>query len=160
MDEAIHRLIGCLSGPRQALDEWGKPIVAILVEVFGQAALDPSVEADCTILAACNKIHEVLRELSSIPNGLMPAVSGADAVRTVLDQLAMVTIPPPPDRSAVELLGWLELPLDNAPALVVTSLNEGCVPSSLNGDLFLPNQLRRALGIEDNDRRYARDAYA
>ena len=58
------------------------------------------------------------------------------------------------------MLGWLELPLDDAPALVVTGLNEGNVPASLNSDLFLPNQLRRALDIEDNDRRYARDAYA
>jgi RecB family exonuclease len=30
----------------------------------------------------------------------------------------------------------------------------------LNSDVFLPNQLRRDLGIVDNDRRYARDAYA
>jgi RecB family exonuclease len=57
-------------------------------------------------------------------------------------------------------LGWLELPLDDAPALVVTGFNEGRVPESLNSDLFLPNQLRQKLGIEDNDRRYARDAYA
>jgi len=52
------------------------------------------------------------------------------------------------------------LVMDDAPGLVVTGMNEGRVPSSLNADLFLPNQLRRALGIEDNERRYARDAYA
>jgi len=34
------------------------------------------------------------------------------------------------------------------------------VPPRSNSDLFLPNQLRRGLDIEDNDRRYARDAYA
>ena len=55
--------------------------------------------------------------------------------------------------------GW-NCPLDDAPALVVTGFNEGNVPASLNSDLFLPNQLRRGLDIEDNDRRYARDAYA
>ena len=33
-------------------------------------------------------------------------------------------------------------------------------PSSMNHDLFLPNRLRTHLGIEDNARRYARDAYA
>ena len=61
---------------------------------------------------------------------------------------------------AVELLGWLELPTDTAPAVIVTSLNEGFVPKSLNSDLFLPNSLRRRLQINDNQRRYARDAYA
>ena len=50
--------------------------------------------------------------------------------------------------------------MDDAPALVVTGMNEGIVPSSRNSDPFLPNRLRRLLGIEDNDRRYARDAYA
>jgi CRISPR/Cas system-associated exonuclease Cas4 (RecB family) len=61
---------------------------------------------------------------------------------------------------AIETLGWLELPLDDAPALIVVGLNEGFVPSSRNGDLFLPNELRRGLSVDDNDRRYARDAYA
>jgi RecB family exonuclease len=34
------------------------------------------------------------------------------------------------------------------------------VPSSVDADLFLPNQVRQQLGVLDNDRRYARDAYA
>src|SRR5262249_46176356 len=41
-----------------------------------------------------------------------------------------------------------------------TGFNEGLVPSSLNHDLFLPNSLRRELGLDDNSRRYARDCYA
>ena len=90
----------------------------------------------------------------------MPSLGSTEALRFVLRQIAGETIPPLPDHGAIEMLGWLELPLDDAPALVVTGLNEGNVPGSLNSDLFLPNQLRCALDIEDNDRRYARDAYA
>src|SRR5690606_18448016 len=70
------------------------------------------------------------------------------------------TVPEPPDASALEMLGWLELPMDGAEALVVTGMNEGIVPQAVNGDLFLPDRLRREMGIEDNRRRYARDAYA
>ncbi len=33
-------------------------------------------------------------------------------------------------------------------------------PESVNGDAFLPNQLRSQLGLMDNARRYARDCYA
>jgi ATP-dependent helicase/nuclease subunit B len=66
----------------------------------------------------------------------------------------------PADADAVELAGWLELPLDDAPALIVCGLNEGYVPSSVNADLFLPDALRSRLGLQDNLRRYARDAYA
>ena len=156
----MRRLLQGLNGPVRPLGEWGEPIVALLIDILGQAPLDPSTAVDHAVIAACEKIHNVLRDHTSVPDALMPSIAGADAIRLALEQLAGETISPPPDRSAVELLGWLELPLDDAPALVVTSLNEGWVPSSLNGDLFLPNQLRRALGIEDNDRRYARDAYA
>ena len=69
-------------------------------------------------------------------------------------------IPSPINTSAIEMLGWLELPLDDAPALIVTGMNEGNVPTSSNSDLFLPNSLRSQLGLNDNQRRYARDAYA
>ena len=58
------------------------------------------------------------------------------------------------------MLGWLELPLDDAAGLIVTGVNEGLVPSVGSADLFLPDRLRGALGLEDNDRRYARDNYA
>jgi RecB family exonuclease len=160
MEEEIRRLLQGLSGPARPMDQWSEPIIALLVDVFGQTPLDSSLEADCTVLATCEKVRGILQSHSSVPAELMPSVSGADAIRMVMEQLAGETIAPPPDRGAVELLGWLELPLDDAPALVVTAFNEGWVPSSLNGDLFLPNQLRRTLGIEDNDRRYARDAYA
>ena len=124
------------------------------------APLDADIEPDRTVLAACSKIRDVLEEHRQIPAELMPSLASTEAMRLVLRQVDGETIPPPPDHGAIEMLGWLELPLDDAPALVVTGLNEGSVPASLNSDLFLPNQLRRALGIEDNDRRYARDAYA
>ena len=65
-----------------------------------------------------------------------------------------------PGGNQVALLGWLELPWDNAPAAVVTGLNEGIVPNSRNPDAFLPNSLRRQMDLDDNDRRLARDAYA
>ena len=58
------------------------------------------------------------------------------------------------------MLGWLELPLDIAESVVVASFNEGAIPESLNGDMFLPNSLRKTLDLTDNERRFARDAYA
>src|SRR5205085_3926100 len=43
---------------------------------------------------------------------------------------------------------------------IVTTFNEGWVPSSSTADAYLPNRLREALGLMHNDRRLARDAYA
>ena len=70
-----------------------------------------------------------------------------------------MTIPPPVTQAAIELLGWLELPLDDAPALIVTGFNEGCVPVAQQDALFVPEALRRHLGLPDQSQRYARDAY-
>ncbi len=60
---------------------------------------------------------------------------------------------------AVELLGWLECHLDDASTLLIAGCNEGLLPMSLNSDAYLPNELRRAIGLVDNDRRWARDAH-
>lgn len=60
---------------------------------------------------------------------------------------------------AVDLLGWLELLWEDAPHLVVTGLNDGCVPETVTGDAFLPEALRGRLGLKTNEARFARDAY-
>lgn len=60
---------------------------------------------------------------------------------------------------ALEILGWLELQLDDAKVLSICGLNEGYVPESINSDAFLPNSTRVHLGLMDNDRRYARDLF-
>ena len=158
--EAVERLLGPLDGPSRGLAEWGEPLAGILAAVYGQRPLNPGVEPDRTVLAACDAIGDELRGLLMIPEPLTRKVAAVEALRLVLRELEGTTIPPLSMPGTIELLGWLELPLDDAPALVVTGLNEGIVPASVNEDLFLPNQLRLALGIEDNERRYARDAYA
>jgi len=62
-------------------------------------------------------------------------------------------------RSAVELVGWLELAWDDAPWAVVTGLVEGQVPAGGVADAWLPDRLRGALGLTDARRRWARDGY-
>ena len=157
---ALESLCRELRGKPRPLAEWAQPILDLVVTLFGSSPLNADVEPDRTVLASCGKIRDALEEHRQIPAELMPSLESTAALRLVLRQLDGERIPPPPDHGAIEMLGWLELPLDDAPALVVTGFNEGNVPASLNSDLFLPNQLRRGLDIEDNDRRYARDAYA
>ena len=161
--EAIASLLHALgNSDRLPLSQWGQPILDVLVDVFAHSTLDPNLPAERTTLGACEKIRTAALKHLALADceSLEPVVSGAQAVRMTLGRLGAERIAPKVEPDAVELLGWLELPLDDAPVLVVTQFNEGVVPASLNADLFLPNQLRRELGIEDNDRRYARDVYA
>ena len=63
-----------------------------------------------------------------------------------------------PDEGEVILTdGWLELPFLDADELVITGFNEGRVPESVVGHAFLPDRLRRGLGLIDNEARTARD---
>ena len=53
--------------------------------------------------------------------------------------------------------GWLELPFLDADELIITGFNEGRVPESVVGHAFLPDRLRRGLGLADNESRAKRD---
>ena len=158
--EALDPLFLPMEQSTQPLAQWSSPLADWLLEFFGSRPLDPNVPEDRAVLTACEKIRTILANFEAIPAELMPTVSVSEAISLLFAQVGSETIAPPPDRGAIEMVGWLELPMDDAPALIVTGMNEGIVPSSLNADLFLPNALREALGIEDNRRRLARDAYA
>ena len=63
-----------------------------------------------------------------------------------------------PDEGEVILTdGWLELPFLDADELVITGFNEGRVPEAVVGHAFLPDRLRRGLGLIDNEARTVRD---
>ncbi len=156
----IEELIQPLAQGHSKLADWGEPIIETIVNVYGDRPLDRGDETDHYTLQAIRAIQEGLIQQGSAPAEITPSISATQAIRMLLDQLASSDMAPPIDHDAIEMLGWLELPLDTASAMLVTSFNEGVVPTSMNSDLFLPNSLRKKLGMLDNRRRYARDAYA
>lgn len=106
------------------------------------------------------KVRAAIEMLKDVPKKLFPDVSFAETLRLILLQIESDNIPPHENHDAVELIGWLDVAMDDAPIAIITGMNDGFVPSFLTSDLFLPDKIRRELGIEDNRRRFARDAYA
>ena len=153
-------LLSPLSGSALSLVEWTARVSQFLLNVYGKHEFHPDVEADRFSLAALEDLHAALLDQKRVDPSIAPKVTAADAIRWACEAVAGETVSAPADATAIEILGWLELPLDDAPALVATSLNEGHVPKSSQGDMFLPDSLRTRLGLDDNARRYARDAYA
>ncbi|MBX3441206.1 MAG: PD-(D/E)XK nuclease family protein [Planctomyces sp.] len=149
-----------LRGDARPLGEWATPIARILSVIYGRQTFDMEQQADRHVAEALQSLTSAFEEQSDIPESLSPAASAAAAIRLALESCAGVLLPPDVVPEAIELSGWLELPLDDSPVTIVCGFNEGLAPSSLNGDLFLPNSLREHLGLTDNARRYARDAYA
>ncbi len=160
IQQAVDKVTRQLGGQPQIPSQWSAAVLGFFREVYGDRELDRNVETDQATLSACSQIRDAILELEAIPAALNVRLSACDAIRLVLGLVAAQPVPQATEAVAVELLGWLELPLDDAPALVVTTLNERYVPSSVTSDLFLPDSLRHRLGLMDNTRRYARDAYA
>ena len=160
-ESAEHLLTPLMAMPSErTLPEWADAIVGVLESVYQLRNFDPDNHEDRLTIRGFHSLDEQLQLLGEIPDQLSETVSITRAIRMVLAEVRNNEIPPLPDDDAVELLGWLELPLDDAPALIVTGINDGIVPKATNSDPFLPDSLRRQLGLDDNSRRYARDAYA
>jgi len=157
-------LAGLLEQTPRSLGEWARRILDYLAGVYGALELDTDVEAQRVLHDALEALAEALREIEELPAALASGpCAAAGAIDLALRELRSKTVPPTPPSAGeptIELLGWLELPLDDAPGLVVTGFTDGCVPQSLQGDAFLPDGLRKQLGLADNDARLARDLYA
>jgi ATP-dependent helicase/nuclease subunit B len=67
--------------------------------------------------------------------------------------------PAPPDNRVIDVLGWLELPFERGPHLVVCGMNDGKVPAHVPGDPWLGESASKSLGLPTNESRAARDAY-
>ena len=139
----------------RALPQWCEPIAAALKKVYADRDLDPAGDAAQGLAA----IGDALRELAALDAGdaLTPQVSFAQAVQLALSRADGHTTPHDPPGAAVEMLGWLELQLDDAPLLIVTGVNEGKLPRSTGADVFLPDGIRASLGLPDSAHVFARD---
>lgn len=160
MHEQIARLLKPLNGRPRSIAEWTKPWSKVLTTVYGGRKMDRTNIADRQTIAACAEIYEALGRKQQVPDSWKAKESASRSLQLALEAASEGTVVPPAVPDAVELAGWLDLPLDDAPVMIVTGMNDEFVPASENGHLFLPNSLCEDLGILDNNRRLARDTYA
>lgn len=110
--------------------------------------------------AAIQRVHRMLDRFAKLSDPLDVQVTAATAVEMLLARLSDSPIVLPAKAEEVEILGWLDLALDDAAAMVVVGFNAPFVPEAVTADPFLPGSLRSKLKLNDNERRFARDAYA
>jgi hypothetical protein len=142
--------------PVQAAD-WA---LEFLRKIYGEREENSLSPEGRIAVHALELLHDVLADTGQ---GRLPwprQVRPADFLHGILGFLGDQPVPEPPAPDAIEIVGWLELIEDDAPAVMVTSLFEGAVPESISSDPFLPGSLRQALSLSDNAMRMARDAYA
>ena len=156
--EGLEQLLRPLRGER-ALAEWPLPITDLLVAVYGGRRLDPDRPEDDAAIRVLRQIREAAASIRGLPPELSCHCSAPLAIRSILDEIRSNAVADDPEISTVDLLGWLELPLDDSPHVIITGANEPALPESVNAHPFLPDALRRRLGISDNAHRYARDLF-
>lgn len=129
---------------------------------LGEIAVDaePPAATDDRTRAAYQAMRRQLKRYAALNPALDVPVNAIGALEMLIARSAEIRVGGPADPNEIELLGWLDLALDDAPALVVVGLNHPFVPEAVTSDPFLPGALRSRLGILDNERRYARDCYA
>ena len=154
-------LLGPLAHEDKApLCVWAAEIVRFVARVYGSRRLSREHPGERALLDALEALMATCERLAQKNRLTERAMTAADALDWVCFVLADAALAPPPVDVAIEVVGWLDVLLDAAPALIVTSMNDGFVPEAVNADAFLPNGLRARLpGVVDNDRRHARDAY-
>ncbi len=83
----------------------------------------------------------------------------ANTIKFMCQLLESEKLAPESESETVDIIGWLELPLDDAPIVILTGMNEGIVPESKSSHVFLPDGLRKRLGLQNNSGRFNRDRY-
>ncbi|MCM2372015.1 PD-(D/E)XK nuclease family protein [Rhodopirellula sp. ICT_H3.1] len=161
--DCVEEWLTPLSQKRQTIRKWSKVLAEMLTRVFPQAD-EQDAKGTCgepsrtskAIEAACQTLHGF--EELSVP--LDTPVDSITAIELLSARIAEINLPDTPAPDKIEILGWLDLVLDDAPALVLCGLNHPFVPEASSGDPFLPSSLQKSLNQRINDRRYARDVHA
>jgi ATP-dependent helicase/nuclease subunit B len=131
-------------------------LLSILATWTAHRDLHLADPADAAFAESAQKLRDVLLAHTEVesrhpdaPPALWPLLLRAS--------LATEQIFPEREPGALELSGWLELAYQAAPHLVLAGANEGRLPETIRPDAFLPEPLRRHLGLPTHDDRYARD---
>ena len=117
----------------------------ILAAIFSGRRLDGRDAASREFAAAADVLNQLIDECG-------------DDMAVFEMRLPESTYSLEPDEGVAVLTdGWMELPFLDADELIVAGFREGRVPESTVGHPFLPDSIRRRLGLPDNEAKEIRD---
>lgn len=139
--------------------EWMETVSNFLVRIFQDTSLNSENREEQLMLLSSQTVADALLELYHTSFESIGLVSFETVLSVLLGALENEPVYPDKEERSIDLLGWLELALDDSPILFVTQAVERVIPETVQSDPFLPNSARVLLGLPDNDRRFARDLY-
>lgn len=113
-------------------------------------------EEDKIFCSAASNVDTLLKELHC---PIAEKMNKTELLEVFIKLLSKKTVYPEQNEDSIDLHGWLEMPWENAPNIIIAGMNEGWLPESVVGDVFLPDSMLSQLGLNDNRKRFARDTY-
>lgn len=130
-----------------------------LSEIFSEKRFAPHDAAEAVFTEVAAAMFSLSADIASATDAFNRAPDVEDHFELLLSALSDRRVYPDRGANDIDLQGWLELLWEDAPHLIVTGMNDHAVPEAIIGHAFLPDSARRTLGIQNNDERFARDAY-
>ncbi len=130
---------------------------SFLQDIYRGRTLQRGNPSDEAFISAAGVLDAILREAEAAMVAL--GFSKHEALDLLLERAGTQRHYMEHRGTRVDLEGWLELPWNDAPFLIVTGMNEGLVPHSRTGDPFLPDSLRTAIGLPGDRTRLAVDTF-
>jgi hypothetical protein len=154
-------LIGDLAAEpsKRPVSAWVEPVLRLLERTYDGRTLDINSPEHRELTRALGELGSAIQGWTTLPASVDEACDVGSALKLFLGSAAQTSIPFAPDRESVEILGWLELHLDDAPITIVVGVNAPFLPESVQGDPFLSESLRVALELEQGALRLARELY-
>lgn len=131
---------------------------SLLQTIYEVRMVNPNNPDDEEFITVAQLVDSMLHELAGETIDVL-GIEKKYALELLLQRLKAQHYYPERKGAIIDLEGWLELPWNDAPFLIVTGMNDGFVPDGRLSDVFLPDSLRRQLGLRHDTDRIARDAY-
>lgn len=159
--EAIDGLVPSEQNKQLPVGDWVSLVRLILETIYEDKLYTEELPGESGLFRAFEALGGLLEEITRLSESrwLSPYLSFSGFIRFLMQLAQGKTLPQQGMPDAVELIGWLELHLDDAPVLIITNFNEALIPENVHVSPFLTDSLRSRFNLLDNNRRYARDAY-
>ncbi len=134
-------------------------ILNIIVEIYQNLELSKSNNEDKVLIEVFESYRKIIISLSEKIEGFEINFSFSQVLSLLNSLVLDINIGAISYDETVEIQGWLEVQNDDSSVAILLGLSEGKWPESISQDEFLPNSLRKILGLMDNDKRYVRDLF-
>jgi len=133
-------------------------MVEQLVHLYDGYLLAPGNPVDDSFIAVARHLVDAWSDQLELRK-MFPAFKDNEWLDLLLESAGRSFFYNEARQDSVELEGWLELPWNDSPLMMVTGMNEGFVPDGRFEDMFLPDSIKEKLGLKSDASRCARDAY-